>query len=107
MNVFIDTKRLEKVRRILIILDIMAIILMIASYILSGYNMMGLLVHIIDHDNAAAVGTHHSYLLLLFLGFGFTIIFSIQLIVVQAIIRMVDDAYKYSTSKEEEIENKK
>ena len=36
MNVFIDTKRLEKVRKILIILDIMAIILMIASYILSG-----------------------------------------------------------------------
>ena len=45
--------------------------------------------------------------LLLFLGFGFTIIFSIQLIVVQAIIRMVDDAYKYATSEEEEIENKK
>ena len=105
MNVFIDTKRLEKVRKILIILDIMAIILMIASYILSGYNMRALLVHIIDH--VAYIGTNHSYLLLLFWGFGFTIIFSIQLIVVQAIIRMVDDAYKYATLEEEEIENKK
>ena len=107
MNVFIDTKRLEKVRKILIILDIMAIILMIASYILSGYSMMGLLAHIIEHNSKEYIGTHHSYLLLLFWGFGFTIIFSIQLIVVQAIIRMVDDAYKYATSEEEEIENKK
>ena len=74
MNVFIDTKRLEKVRRILIILDIMAIILMIASYILSGYSMMGLLAHIIEHNSTEYIGTHHSYLLLLFLGFGFTII---------------------------------
>lgn len=66
MNVFIDTKKLEKVRKILIILDIMAIILMIASYILSGYNMMGLLVHIIEHNSTEYIGTHHSYLLLLF-----------------------------------------
>ena len=96
MNIFIDTKRLEKLRKILVILDIIAILVMIVSYIASGYKIMWLFNHIVIESGVIFIGTHHACVPFIFLGLGAAIIFSLQIWMVQSIIKMVEDAYKYS-----------
>ena len=106
MNVFIDTKRLEKLRKRFIVLDVAAAIAAIISYIASGYNVRMLLVHVLFQDITTYEGTRHFCVFLFFANLGIILIVSIQLIVVQAIIKMIDNAYKYSNIKETEIEKK-
>ena len=106
MNVFIDTKRLEKLRKRFLVLDVVAAIAAIISYIASGYNVRMLLVHVLFQDITIYEGTRHFCIFLLFVSLGIILIVSVQLIVLQAIIKMIDNAYKCSNLKGTEIEKK-
>lgn len=95
MNIFIDTTRMEKLRKILIIMDVILILIVLISYFRSGFKLGGLLGYISSQDIGGDDARPYDSIFLLFVGLLLLFVVSLQLWVVQAMIKMINYAYQY------------
>ena len=94
-KVFLDTTKLEKLRNKLIFLDIVTVLLLLFSWKATGHRIVGVFWEVfIDGRCLLEIDTHSS-IVFSFFWLGLFVFCTLQIITLQAWIRMIEDAQQY------------